>query len=228
MLYASGEIILVVVGILIALQINNYNEDQKSRAKEIIYLKKLREDLKVNISKIETFIDRGNSRISTAKKLIGYFDGEPVENWHTFNLQTIEIYTWPRFYQHNYTFQELISSGNLAYITGDSIKNLLFELESTYKELKAEEDHWRFDSEELIFKPAYEAVDFQRIIRDYMGEEESLSQEIFSDFFSNRKIKNGYVMATIEFSEINKHLKKMHTAVLSLIDLIDNELEKEY
>ena len=34
LLYAIGEIILVVIGILIALQINNWNEDQKSRKDE--------------------------------------------------------------------------------------------------------------------------------------------------------------------------------------------------
>ena len=32
--YAIGEIVLVVIGILIALSINNWNEDRKSRAVE--------------------------------------------------------------------------------------------------------------------------------------------------------------------------------------------------
>ena len=38
--YAIGEIILVVIGILIALQINNWNEDRKSdnKGKELIRL----------------------------------------------------------------------------------------------------------------------------------------------------------------------------------------------
>ena len=33
--YAIGEIVLVVIGILIALQINNWNEDRKARVKEV-------------------------------------------------------------------------------------------------------------------------------------------------------------------------------------------------
>ena len=36
--YALGEIILVVIGILIALQINNWNEDHKDRLKDVIGL----------------------------------------------------------------------------------------------------------------------------------------------------------------------------------------------
>ena len=44
--YAIGEIILVVIGILIALQINNWNEYKKDRILEKDYLTRLREDLK--------------------------------------------------------------------------------------------------------------------------------------------------------------------------------------
>ena len=40
LLYAIGEILLVVVGILIALQINNSNESRKIRNQEVHYLKK--------------------------------------------------------------------------------------------------------------------------------------------------------------------------------------------
>ena len=48
LLYAIGEILLVVVGILIALQINNWNEDRKQRAEEI----KLMQNFKTSIEAI--------------------------------------------------------------------------------------------------------------------------------------------------------------------------------
>ena len=51
LLYAIGEIILVVIGILIALQINNANEDRKKRISEQIILKALKEDFLVNQGK---------------------------------------------------------------------------------------------------------------------------------------------------------------------------------
>ena len=44
--YAIGEIILVVIGILIALQINNWNEIQKLNKEETTILKNLHENLK--------------------------------------------------------------------------------------------------------------------------------------------------------------------------------------
>jgi len=48
LIYAIGEIILVVIGILIALQINNWNENRKARLTEVTKLNKLLEDLKLD------------------------------------------------------------------------------------------------------------------------------------------------------------------------------------
>ncbi len=45
LLYALGEIILVVLGILIALQINNWNQEQKDHKAEITYLKEIKNSL---------------------------------------------------------------------------------------------------------------------------------------------------------------------------------------
>lgn len=48
-LYAIGEITLIVVGILIALQIGNWNENSKTRKNEIITLKSIRQEMINNI-----------------------------------------------------------------------------------------------------------------------------------------------------------------------------------
>ena len=53
LVYAIGEIVLVVIGILIALQLNNWNEVRKIRIQEIKTLKELRSDLLQNINDID-------------------------------------------------------------------------------------------------------------------------------------------------------------------------------
>ena len=50
--YAIGEIILVVIGILIALQINNWNEKSKLKNEEIKLLKEMRSALISDLSLI--------------------------------------------------------------------------------------------------------------------------------------------------------------------------------
>ena len=51
--YAIGEIILVVIGILIALSINNWNEERKDRIREQSILKNLQIDFKSNINNVD-------------------------------------------------------------------------------------------------------------------------------------------------------------------------------
>ena len=51
-LYAIGEIILVVIGILIALSINNWNEDKKNRELERTILSEIEYTLNKNTSQL--------------------------------------------------------------------------------------------------------------------------------------------------------------------------------
>lgn len=52
--YAIGEIVLVVIGILLALQINNWNEDRKQDIEQKALLKKFSQDLLEDYSSYET------------------------------------------------------------------------------------------------------------------------------------------------------------------------------
>lgn len=57
MRYAIGEVVLVVIGILIALQINNWNEWRKDREKEKIILNDLAKNIVINIQTFQNDID---------------------------------------------------------------------------------------------------------------------------------------------------------------------------
>jgi hypothetical protein len=52
-LYALGEIFLVVIGILIALQVNTWNEDRVQRSREVKYLKNIRLDLEKDLASLD-------------------------------------------------------------------------------------------------------------------------------------------------------------------------------
>jgi len=132
-LYATGEILLVVIGILIALQINNRNDQKKERANELRYLSNLRTDLSINITEIDRYITARKGYIDSARLILEYFDGKPIHDANNFLLLGLPIYNWQRFYQTNNTFQELTSSGNLALISNDTIKTLLYNIDRQHK-----------------------------------------------------------------------------------------------
>ena len=69
LLYAMGEILLVVIGILIALQVNNWNEGRKERVVEREVLHELKENLERNVSDLQAVMERGR-RFNSSRNLV--------------------------------------------------------------------------------------------------------------------------------------------------------------
>jgi hypothetical protein len=226
LLYAIGEIILVVVGILIAVNIDDWNESAKERSKEIHYLSNIQADLTSNIDLIDHFLEDWQECIASSQIVIEHIEGKPITDWDAFNMHCINVYDWKRFYQNNNTFEELTYSGNLALITNDSIKTNLLNLESSLQRLKAEEDHFRFDSEEIIYPPLYEHVDLHPIIKKYIGQDVVLSTELYKDYFADKRVKNGFLMAIMEFSTMTAQLRERKQTTKYIIEMIDQEINQ--
>ena len=230
-LYAIGEIVLVVIGILIALQINNNNESNKLRKQELKYLKNIKTDLIINIKELKSFINIRTESIKNAQTIIAHFEGKPILDYDEFNLLGTQIYNWQKFTSNNNTFQELLNSGNLAIISNDSIKNTLLNIDALYKKLKSEEEHYRFDTEELIYKPLYETMDLNPLVRNYLytissdkkGEKPIVDAKYFEEYLKQTKLKNGFLMTTLEFSVMNEQMQGMLDMSEQLILLIDKE-----
>jgi len=70
MRYAIGEIVLVVIGILIALQINNWNEERKDKEKTNHLFKEAQKELVYNIKQSSSVIDYYRKKDSLLYKVI--------------------------------------------------------------------------------------------------------------------------------------------------------------
>jgi len=67
LIYAIGEILLVMIGILLALQVNNWNESNRLAASKITYLKEIRNDLVQDSLSISVVIHKFKERLSNLK-----------------------------------------------------------------------------------------------------------------------------------------------------------------
>jgi len=125
-LYAIGEIILVVIGILIALQINNWNENRKNRILEKEYLNRILVDIKTDQISLKSYIfDRYKRKVECLKKGQAYYQGNYII---TDTLQFLDdityggVFGFADFYFNKNTYNELISTGNLRKIQSDSLR----------------------------------------------------------------------------------------------------------
>ncbi len=125
--YAIGEIILVVVGILIALQINNWNEERKDHILEKEYLTRLLEDIKFDISWVNNYIlDRYKRKVENLEKGKAYYQGNYVIKDTLQFLKNIGyggVFGNAAFNLNKNTYNELISTGNLRKIKSDKLRN---------------------------------------------------------------------------------------------------------
>lgn len=129
LLYAIGEIVLVVIGILIALQINNWNENRKNHKKHIDYQLSLINDINKDIASIDTqliFIEESIEQYNNFTKRLS----QPNASNDT--LVKIAKYEFLGYFNnidafHTATFQTLLSTGDIG-LFNENIRTQLIEL----------------------------------------------------------------------------------------------------
>lgn len=151
LLYAIGEIVLVVIGILIALSINNNNEDKKARKQELKYLKNLQIDIQSELKNNDTIIAFRDNKAKISANMLDFKKLETTEDLLAFEQAIQIVFWWTTFIPTNNTYKELLSSGNLNYIKNDSIKNYLMELDKIYVKIDNLEHHMRREYEEYLY-----------------------------------------------------------------------------
>ena len=117
--YAFGEIILVVIGILIALQINNWNQKNSDQKIAQDYISSLIEDAKTDLSNFDTIISLNEKRITNLDSLASqcYSYNEKEEKDAELMLWYITSLKYPDFIsQTDRTLSQLKNSGGMRLI----------------------------------------------------------------------------------------------------------------
>lgn len=239
--YAVGEIVLVVIGILIALQINNFNEARKEREREVNYLKNLKADLDSEIKNNENFAAYRFEKASACASLLNGPAPQTAADVQTYTDTYETVFIWNEYVPNNNTFKELLSSGNLSLIKNDSIKNRLLELEKRYAGIATGEHHMRREYEAYLYdphvhniralaffdlsKPAYGFPD--RLTAEKIPEEKHLQLVADAQWQHESELfKNGLRLAQMN----NGFLAGLHRDLVGYIreltELIDQEIKK--
>tara|TARA_B100000768_G_scaffold102680_2_gene95562 strand:+ start:1088 stop:2101 length:1014 start_codon:yes stop_codon:yes gene_type:complete len=133
--YAIGEIVLVVIGILIALQINNSNELRKEKGEEVIILSDIREDFEASrLNFIET-IDKQTRVLLFCRDLINAIESKD----YSIHPDTIGLRMSEGAIAHFReeavlgSYDALIGSGKTSIIKNKELLNDLADFSSQYK-----------------------------------------------------------------------------------------------
>ena len=121
--YALGEIILVVVGILIALQINIWNENRKKEILELSLLREMKSNLKSDISDIEENIYFAENGIKSANIILKSFDNNFPYN-DSLNKYYGKVPMTPKFLMTENAYESMNNVG-IRIIKNDSLREAI-------------------------------------------------------------------------------------------------------
>ena len=138
--YAVGEIILVVIGILIALQINNWNQSNQNSKQEKQILAQLLEEYESNLNQIDSKIFIRNEILASSIKLLEYRNKETSSiNIDSLDRNISRTITRPTFDPELSVTQDLTNSGKLYLLSNAELRKSISAFPSSLSELREEE-----------------------------------------------------------------------------------------
>lgn len=150
-LYALGEIFLIVIGILIALGINNWNQNKQIRKREQFYLSGLKKEFENSKLKLEKLIEVNKLNYNQAKKLSiiiakdSIIDEEELSKllYHSFSNEIA-------YNPNNSLLSEIINSGSLKHISDSQLRKHLTNWDSQLQSVNRQEEALREEREHIL------------------------------------------------------------------------------
>lgn len=131
LLYAIGEIMLVVIGILIALQVNNWNEERNRQNEEIHYLNALYKDFETAefsflqiLGAVEEQLNHNRQFLTTIAEPVGNVPSDSIQGMIRKAFIDVPIGVEVTAYD------DLLNSGKLAVLQSEELRRALSEFES--------------------------------------------------------------------------------------------------
>lgn len=130
LIFAIGEIILIMVGILLAVQVSEWNQGRKDRIEEKLILSRLNDEMTENLEKISWLLQGFQRKEKAMEKVSLVFSGKPAETDSLFLSDVIISATWGWTVQslQRLIYDELNNTGRLAIIRNIELRNSITEL----------------------------------------------------------------------------------------------------
>ncbi|WP_052184166.1 DUF6090 family protein [Psychroserpens sp. Hel_I_66] len=233
--YAIGEIILVVIGILIALQINNWNENRKASNEELNILIALQSDFLISKNRIQETIKVQTNAMRHSEELIKIYERQNKMEFEYFDthLDSLDYLisyggSWYRAEPITGAYNSLISAGKIDLIQNQDLRQLLAQFIADFESGFEDQD----TAMSLLDVLNKETTHFVLKIasnkfRERFNFEPRRVNElnIAASFFSNDAFfGNLYLKSALEYNRIIRQ-NELLNQTNSILNLINQELK---
>jgi len=229
--YAIGEILLVVIGILIALSINNWN-DMRIQKKNVFQLsKRLLEETKRNIADFSynhEFALKSKNSVLLMLQLMNE-DYTKVDK-RLMDSLIFNALTSPTIDFNDAVLKEALSTGQLANFKNDSLKNILYSIPTKLSELKNREKSLLDDNTAYFVPLIYKHTSLRQVDYQFSGFGDAIKKSNLKETdnrvllqmreFENVMDNQFYLFnrLTTNYQEIQSLLQTLHALLQKQID----------
>jgi Family of unknown function (DUF6090) len=237
--YGLGEILLVMIGILLALQVNNFNQDRKDNKKEQQILSQLKIDFTANLAQLEQKIANRMKIIGAANRIFDYIDAGNVNEDSLYSRLSVFIGA-PTFKPIE---NNLINSGNILLIKNQKLNRLLTAWPSEVFTIKEIEKIWHQQVWEMVI-PFFADIGVSReTFSRWWNDDQNLqwilegnSKNPFQIPKSNSTLKPNEILKKKELegfttvalsvnSAVNLQSQIISKRILEIMDLLNQEIK---
>lgn len=231
--YAIGEILLVVIGILIALQVNNWNNHKNERAVEKAYLEALKTEFQTNLSTLESAMELSGKLALQLDEILSFFNANKLDTLTSEKIARSigETLRYGIVFSPTTGVQkDIIRSGNLRLISNPALRQKIASFETALETIRGQElgaaearnDVGNNISKNISFREIFESVGF-KVSGSSELEYADIKQLFTSVEFENNLILYQGITKTTE----NAYYLPLKNEIHRVLEIIDNELRSE-
>ena len=233
LLYALGEIVLIVIGILIAITIDNNNEERKIKIMEQAYLIGLKSEFEQSKIKLQTLIDVNRQNYEDSKQIADYISSASFPDEKELSILMFNAFSFEIAYNpNNSMLNEVISTGYLKNITNQELRSELASWESVIQGIHRQEATLREHRESVLalFRSENGSIrtilDQSGVSENEMGLQESAQIHSNMEVIKSLEFENNllpYLLTGINTE--NNHYLPLMQRINRILLLIEEEIQ---
>lgn len=233
LLYALGEIVLVVIGILIAVSINDSQQKKVLQKKEQTYLKGLKDEFETSKLKLSELIEVNKQNYLGVKKILEYkSNSKELPTEKEFSKLLFRSFSFDiAFNANNALLNEMINSGSLKDISNNRLRTHLTNWQSRMEDISGQEDELGNQREKVLdmFRKNKYSI---RTILEQTNPNSEISFPRRKNNISNLNLLNSLefennilMFYLTSFATEKSHYNPLMKELKSILDLIETEIK---
>lgn len=127
----ATELVIVVIGVFIGMQVSNWNEERETAQKAVVFTARLADDLRKEAWAYESLVNYSRQTNANQRRVLDAMSGDIELSDEQFVIAAYRATQYKDFNRYRSTYDELVSTGNIALVTDQTLRESAVALFTT-------------------------------------------------------------------------------------------------